>query len=107
MKRSLVATLALLSLLLAMAAPAAAHNMVVDPPGQAEPVELWVGGPVVPGEGQGLFPHPPSGGFQPAGHREGLPHACNATNSNPSAVTFIAPPTLPFDTDSCSHGVQP
>lgn len=105
MNRSLVATLAVLSLLLALAAPAAAHNMVVDPPGDTEPIHVWVGGHPVPGQGDGLFWHPE--GLQPAGHREGLPHACNATNSNPSVVTFIAPPTLPFDTDPCQHGVQP
>lgn len=105
MRRYLVLVLTVGVLLLAFAAPVAAHNLVVDPNGQVETKELWVGGPVVPGIGQGLFPAFPSG-LQPAGHREGLPHACNATRSNPSAVTFIAPPPLPFDPDHCQHGVQ-
>lgn len=106
MKRSLVLLLTVGVLLLAFAAPVAAHNMEVDPNGEAETKLLWVGGHPVPGQGEGLFPHPPSGGFQPAGHREGLPQACNATRSNPSAVTFIAPPPVPGDTDPCQHGVQ-
>lgn len=106
MKRYLGLALTAVVLLLAWAGPVAAHNMVVDPSGQAETKVLWVGGLPVPGQGEGLFPHPPSGGFQPAGHREGLPQACNATRSNPSAVTFIAPPPLPGDTDPCQHGIQ-
>ena len=104
MRRYLVLVLTVGVLLLAFAAPVAAHNLVVDPSGQAETKALWVGGPVVPGQGQGLFGGP--FGLQPAGHREGLPHACNATGSSPSAVTFIAPPPgIPGD-DSCQHGVQ-
>jgi hypothetical protein len=108
MKRYLVVPLTVAVILLALAAPVAAHNMVVDPSGQADTKELWVGGLPVPGQGEGLFPHPPSGGFQPAGHREGLPQACNVTRTNASAVTFIAPaPPLPGDTDPCQHGIQP
>jgi hypothetical protein len=46
-----------------------------------------------------LFFHPPSGLNQPAGHREGLPNACEGTASSP-AVTITAPPFF----TGCVHG---
>jgi hypothetical protein len=58
-----------------------------------------VGGFTVPEPAQsappifGPFSLPPS-------HLMGLPHACQATRLNPSAVTFVAPP---FGT--CHHGM--
>jgi hypothetical protein len=50
-------------------------------------------------DGEGLFFHPPTGLNQPAGHREGLPHACMGTESSP-AVTILAPPFF----TGCVHG---
>ena len=98
MKRSsLAVVIGVVVLLLAFAAPAAAHNMVVDPPGEGPTVQHWVGGLHVPADGEGLF-HTPFGNL-PAGHLQGLPEACSATNNNPSAVTFLAPPF-----GSCQHG---
>jgi hypothetical protein len=44
----------------------------------------------VPDAGRGLFETPV--GTRPAGHLHGLPIACGATNSDPSALTFLAPP---------------
>ena len=93
-------------LMLALAAPASAHNMEVNPPGQADGTEVWIGGFFVLGKGEGLFPGPFPNTVLPASHREGLPHACNATMSNPSAVTILAPPFgVPGD-DPCQHNVQ-
>lgn len=75
--------------------PAAAHELVVEPSGKT----VWVGGFTVPEPAQsappifGPFSLPPS-------HLMGLPHACEATRANPSAVTFVAPP---FGT--CHHGM--
>ena len=98
MKRSsLAVALGVVVLLLAFAAPAAAHNLVVDPPGDGTTKERWVGGLHVPAEGAGLFETP--FGNLPAGHNHGLQNACGATNNNPSAVTFLAPPF-----GSCRHG---
>ena len=100
MKRSGLVVLAVLALTLALAAPAAAHTAVVGDN------EVWVGGADIPGKGKALHDSPI--GLLPPSHFHGLPKACNATNANPSAVTFIAPahPAHP-DTDSCQHGNQP
>lgn len=107
MKRYLVLLLTVGVLLLAFAAPVAAHNMEVDSNGQAETKQLWVGGFTLP---EPAWSAPPVFGpfHLPPSHATGLPHACNATNDNPSAVTFIAPgpPGVP-DSDPCQHGPQP
>jgi hypothetical protein len=82
------------------AASATAHNLVVTNPSSGEEVnQQWVGGPLLPSqaEGQGLAPHPL--GKQPAGHSQGLPHACHNTASSP-AVSILAPPFF----TGCVHG---
>lgn len=106
MKRSLVLLVSVVALLLALSAPVAAHNVVIEPSGQGKTKELWVGGGPIPGKGAALVNSPI--GMLPPSHFQGLPHACNATGSNSSAVTFIAPahPMLP-DSDPCQHGNQP
>lgn len=89
-----------------MAAPASAHNLEVDPPGNDKTVERWIGGP--PGaalpdqaQGEGLFPGPPFApdNKQPAAHGAGLNNACDATGSN-DVVTIYGPPTP----EGCPHG---
>jgi hypothetical protein len=91
-----------LALCLALAGSAAAHNLTVTHPQTGEVVnQQWISGLPLPpqADGEGLFPHPPSGLNQPAGHREGLPHACQATASSPT-VTILAPPFF----TGCVHG---
>jgi hypothetical protein len=85
-------------LLLAFAAPVLGHAVVVDAPGHSEPKAQWVGGPNVPGKGQGLMPNP--FGLQPPSHGKGLVNACHATLANPSAVVILAPPYF----TGCQHG---
>jgi hypothetical protein len=90
------------ALVVALAGVASAHNMTVTNPQTGEVVtQQWIGGLPLPPEadGEGLFPHPPSGLNQPAGHREGLPSACEGTASSP-AVTILAPPFF----TGCVHG---
>lgn len=94
-RRSLLLATALAALTaMAVSAPASAHELVVGPSGTSQ----WVGGFTVPEPAQdappmfGPFHLPPS-------HGTGLPHACMATRSNPSVVTFLAPPF-----GSCHHG---
>jgi hypothetical protein len=103
MRRVVSTLLGVTALLLALAAPAIAHNLVVDPPGAADERTHWVGagGPAepIPGQGQGLAESPI--GNRPAGHEHGLPVACQRTNENPSAVTFEAPPFF----TGCHHGL--
>ena len=104
MKRSVVLALGVTVLLLGLVAPVAAHNVVIDPNGEGETKQLWVGGFDVPGQGRALHTTPI--GTLPPSHFNGLPQACNATADNPSAVTFVAPPFgIPAD-DTCQHGVQ-
>lgn len=94
-KRSGLALVVGTVLALTLAVPASAHELVVEPSGTSH----WVGGFTVPEPAQsappifGPFHLPPS-------HLMGLPHACEATRSNPSAVTFVAPPF-----GSCHHGM--
>src|SRR5688572_17886786 len=84
---------------LALPAPAAAHHLIVDPPGGGKATEHWVGGP--PGMalpesagGQGLHQSPI--GPMPAAHSagpnddKGLVQACTATRENGhAAVSFV------------------
>lgn len=102
--KTLLSLVTVVAVLLALAAPAAAHDLVVAPGGGGSGTHHWVGGGPVPGNGQALVPSPI--GLLPPSHMNGLPQACYRTSDNPSAVTFIAPPTLPFDADPCQHGVQ-
>ena len=108
--RRLAVLLGAFCLLLALASPAAAHHLIVSPPGQDEPMEpRWVAGPpgiVLPGAAQGEGLHESPFGAMPAAHSagpsddKGLVQACESTRANPSAVTFVAPPF-----GSCQHGV--
>ena len=102
-KRSVVLLLGVTILLLGLVAPAAAHNVVIDPNGEGETKQLWVGGFDVPGQGGALHTTPI--GTLPPSHFNGLPQACEATGDN-AAVTFVAPPFgVPGD-DTSQHGVQ-
>lgn len=99
--RIVLGLVATVVVLVGLAGAASAHNMTVTNPQTGEVIhQQWIGGLPLPPEadGQGLFPHPPSGLNQPAGHREGLPNACAGTASSP-AVTITAPPF-----GSCVHG---
>jgi hypothetical protein len=90
------------ALVVSLAGAASAHNLTVTNPQTGEVItQQWISGLPLPPEadGVGLFPHPPSGLNQPAGHREGLPNACEGTASSP-AVTILAPPFF----TGCVHG---
>jgi hypothetical protein len=86
-----------------MAGPAAAHVLVVTPPGADEPVhEGWTGGGALPGQGEGLVPGGPGGIYlQSPAHEKGLNSACEALRSNgKAAVDMFGPPTPA----GCAHG---
>ena len=91
-----------------MAAPAAAHNLEVDPPGNDKVIHGWVGGGPLPdsANGAGLIPGGPTGSFnQPPSHAKGLNTACEANEVNPSVVD-IRGPAAPHITDpECPHGI--
>ena len=108
-----LAVLAASLLALAMAAPAGAHFVEVDPPGEGEGTDGWVGGPphddgALPesAQGEGLMEHPAEGQNQPAAHGEGLNAACEALRDNGNgAVDIYGPPPKAVDEDSaCPHG---
>jgi hypothetical protein len=96
MRRSLTSLLAALALVLAIAAPAAAHAVVVEHRGADNAV--WVGGGPVPGQGGALLDSPV--GKLPPSHARGLVKSCQATMANPSAVLILAPPYF----TGCHHG---
>lgn len=88
-----------------MAGPAAAHILVVTPPGHDEAITGWVGGGPLPeqAKGQGLIPGGPTGEItQPPSHGHGLNTACEAIRGNPSGagVVDIFGPGGP----NCPHG---
>ncbi len=85
-------------LLVALALPAAAHNLTVSPPGAAEPHHGWVGALALPGKGAGLVPGGPTGDWMlsPA-HAKGLIIACEMNGSD---VVDIRGPGGP----GCAHG---
>jgi hypothetical protein len=105
-----------LSLLLAvlplvLAAPAAAHHLIVTPPGKDEPVhapfEHWVGGPTplpAQAQGAGLIFSPGFGGMIPAAHGAGLVQACLATRAHGNGVAAFAPPPFGTADVDCRHG---
>jgi hypothetical protein len=91
-----------LALAVFLTASASAHNMTVTHPNTGAVVnQQWIGGSPLPpqAQGQGLFDHPAPGRNQPAGHREGLPEACEGTESSP-AVSILSPPFF----TGCVHG---
>jgi hypothetical protein len=98
-----LSVLAAAVIVVAVVSSASGHNMSVTHPKTGEVIHSgWIGGPAAglppAAQGQGLAFHPAPGQNQPAGHREGLPHACEGTQSSP-AVTITAPPF-----GSCVHG---
>ena len=100
--RIVLGLLAAVAVVVVLAGSASAHNLIVTHPQSGETLNTqWISGLPLPpqADGKGLFPHPPSGGTQPAGHREGLPNACEGTASSP-AVTILAPPFF----TGCVHG---
>lgn len=99
MKRAIVVCLSVFGLVLALAVPALAHNLVVEDPQTGETItEQWIGGFTVPPPAQdappmfGPFSLPPS-------HAHGLVMACQGTANSP-AVTILAPPFF----TGCVHG---
>lgn len=85
----------------ALAAPAGAHILVVDPPGDDEKV-VWVGAGELPGKGQGLVPGGPTGSYlQSPSHAKGLNSACEALRANGRAAADIFGPPSPA---GCPHG---
>ena len=95
----------------ALAGPAAAHFIDINPPGNAEPKSGWVGGPVpLPGKGQGLVLGGPQGdALMTPAHEKGLNRACEALRRNGNGVVDIyGPPhqsALPPGLISgCPHG---
>jgi hypothetical protein len=112
MRRTALTLAAAAALMLALAAPAAAHVLVVTPPNADEPVSThrggpfeeikamgdvgWVGGGPLPGQGQGLISSP-AGTLSPA-HAKGLNTACEQNGS--SVVAIFGPPSPA----GCPHG---
>ena len=107
----LLATLLLVGML---AAPASAHSLTMDPPGEGDGADpqgqespfpgVWVGGPLL-GEFDpenrhpGLIPGGPGGEFlMPPSHDGGLNTACESLEVNPSVVDIRGPGP------SCPHG---
>ncbi len=105
-RRTLVLAAATFMVLGTIAGPAAAHHLVVDPPGggQGPGEEAWVGGEPLPenAQGQGLVPAGPGGAFglQSAAHDGGLNTACVRLRSNGNGVVDIHGPVP----TTCHHG---
>jgi hypothetical protein len=100
MRRTIAILVVTLALLLAFAAPAAAHNLEVDPPGKADVIHGWAGALGLPGSGRGLIPGGPDGTWLLApAHANGLVTACEATEANPSVVDIRGP-----GGPGCPHG---
>jgi hypothetical protein len=100
--RTVLGIVAAVALCIGLVSSASAHNLTVTNPQTGEVItQQWISGLPLPPEadGEGLFFHPPTGLNQPAGHREGLPNACEGTAAN-SAVTILAPPFF----TGCVHG---
>ena len=109
--RPLVPIIGAALLAVAMAAPAAAHFIEVDPPGNDKVVEGWVGGAADPesglpesAQGKGLIFHPPSGNNQPPSHAKGLNTACETIRENGNGTVDIFGP---LDPATCEHGPPP
>jgi hypothetical protein len=100
MQRTVVVLAAVAALMFALAAPAAAHVLVVTPPGAEDPVHVgWVGGGALPGKGAGLIPGGPGGIYiQSPAHAKGLNTACESSGSDVAAI--FGPPTPA----GCPHG---
>ncbi len=94
--RRTIAALVGAALFLAVAGPAAAHNLEVTNPQSGEVVnEQWIGGLTVPADADPMF-----GPFNlPPSHGTGLVQACTGTAASPAA-TITAPPYY----TGCQHG---
>jgi hypothetical protein len=110
--RRLCVLIAAVGFVLALPAPAAAHHLIVDPPGGGEATEHWVGGPsgmVLPGSPNGNGLHQSPIGVMSASHSagpngdKGLVQACTATRENGHAAVSFVPPGPPGFVD-CFHG---
>jgi hypothetical protein len=99
MRKTMVVAISAAALMLAFAGPVAAHNLTVEPKGNAEVKRGWVGALDVPGQGQGLIPGGPDGSWTltPA-HAKGLNTACYALEETPSVVDIRGPGP------QCPHG---
>jgi hypothetical protein len=92
MRRTIAVAISMAALMLAFAAPVAAHNLTVEPKGNAEVKHGWTGSGPLPGKGKGLIPGGPGGIFlQSPSHAKGLNTACHATEANPSVVDIRGP----------------
>lgn len=106
MRRIVTLVAAALMVLGMLAGPAAAHHLVVDPPGAGEGpgAEAWVGGEPLPedAQGRGLIPAGPGGvfGLQTPAHDSGLVSACeNLLAHGNGVVGIFGPGPTP-----CIHG---
>jgi hypothetical protein len=99
LRRSFAATLSAAALILALAAPVAAHNLTVSPSGNSDAKHGWGGALGLPGQGKGLVPGGPGGTWMlsPA-HAKGLNTACYVLEANPSVVDIRGPGP------NCPHG---
>lgn len=102
MKRAIIGTLTAVGLTLTMSAGASAHNLHITTP-DGETHHHWVGGPALPGQGEGLIPGGPDGSWTivPA-HEGGLVNACQAIRANGNEVVDIFGP----GGNTCRHGGQ-
>jgi hypothetical protein len=97
-----IASLAASLLAVAFASPAAAHIVVVNPPGGGQGTAHWIGGGPLPQaaeNGAGLIINP-FGDILPAAHGAGLVHGCLMLMENNSAAAILAPPSF----TGCHHG---
>lgn len=87
-----------------LAGPAAAHVIVVSPPGGGTGHQGWVGSPAegIPGQGNGLVLGGPTGEtvLSPA-HVKGLVTACESIRGQGRAAANIFGPPSPA---GCPHG---
>ena len=109
MRRTVTLIAVALSMLAMMAAPAAAHILVVDSPGGAgEPkVVSEIGGGALPDEaqGEGLIPGGPGGLYlQTPAHDGGLVTACKSLRAHGNGVVDIFGPAAPGVENTCRHG---
>ncbi|QBI19587.1 hypothetical protein ER308_08505 [Egibacter rhizosphaerae] len=110
--RAVVVLLATLLAVGMMAGPAAAHYLVVDPPGQDEAQVQWVGGPALPDATLGnealavVGGGPDAGRMQSPAHEKGLNTACERMREQGrSAADIFGPPGPPMvPTSGCPHG---
>lgn len=105
MKRIITLVAGVLLVLAMMAAPASAHVLIVDPPGADEPKSVWVGGPALPAEGNGLYLGGPTGtDYLPPSHDKGLNVACEVQRQRGNSAADMWGPPNP---GTCAHGGPP